>query len=147
MKEKQYLNCGVCGELFQQKTVNNLFCTNPECKKQRTKQRWAKWREKDGSDERVLEYQRRFRKKTHYGKKWEIKKKYGLEWDEYLELLERFNHSCALCGATEDLCIDHDHLTGKIRGILCRPHNMAIGALGDDYDSVQRAAEYLKEFS
>lgn len=109
--------------------------------------RWEKWRAKDESDERVREYQRRFRAKTHYGRKWEVRKKYGLEWDEYLELLDAYDHACAICGSREDICVDHCHETGQVRGILCRKHNAGIGALGDSVEGLQRALEYLMKFT
>ncbi|BCP36425.1 hypothetical protein MINTMi198_17950 [Mycobacterium intracellulare M.i.198] len=137
------LECEVCGSPFVKAATTQKFCPDEECKRERARRRWQRWKDKGGSQERVNEYQRRYRKATHYGRKWEVKNRYGLEWDEYIALLDRFNHSCAICGESDDICVDHCHRTGKVRGILCRKHNAAIGALGDTVDSVLRAYEYL----
>lgn len=138
--------CDVCGAEFVKTAPTQRFCPDPECKKERARRRWRKWHQKDGSQERTNEYQRRYRANTNYGRKWEVKKKYGLEWDEYLALLDAFDHACALCGERDDICVDHCHKTGKVRGILCRKHNAALGILGDNVDGVQRALEYLRSF-
>lgn len=50
---------------------------------------------------------------------------------------------CALCGKKTGLHIDHDHNTGRVRGVLCTPHNTAIGALGDSVEGLMAAAAYL----
>jgi hypothetical protein len=73
-----------------------------------------------------------------------IYSKYGLRPHEYEELLEKFNNSCAICGSTKQLCIDHDHYTNEIRGILCKTCNTAIGLLGDSFEGLKVALEYLK---
>ena len=52
-------------------------------------------------------------------------------------------HGCAICGTMDDLVYDHCHATGDWRGVLCRPHNAAIGQLGDTVSGVQRAIKYL----
>jgi hypothetical protein len=76
-------------------------------------------------------------------------KAYGIDVDEYNQLLAKQNGCCAICGTTEPkdgrrFAVDHCHDTGKIRGILCRPCNSAIGYLNDDYQTILRAAAYLE---
>ncbi|MGA3037754.1 MAG: endonuclease domain-containing protein [Vulcanimicrobiaceae bacterium] len=44
----------------------------------------------------------------------------------------------------QHLEVDHDHETGKVRGLLCGDCNIAIGKLYDDVDSCRRAADYLR---
>lgn len=74
--------------------------------------------------------------------------KYGIVRDAYEELLKKQNYSCAICrisGDDETLAVDHDHATGKVRGLLCGHCNKAIGMLRDSVTNLQRAIWYLEE--
>lgn len=51
---------------------------------------------------------------------------------------------CAICLAREATCVDHDHDTGDIRGLLCRKCNSAIGIIGETPELLDRAAKYLR---
>jgi hypothetical protein len=48
------------------------------------------------------------------------------------------------CGSTKRLVIDHDHRTGKIRGVLCDACNKGIGLLGDTKEGLEQALAYLQ---
>ncbi len=88
-----------------------------------------------------------------------IEKKYGITFEQYEEMLLAQGNACALNPTHVEpeyykskvgrrggfWHIDHDHLTGKIRGILCRTCNTAIGALGDDVQGLTLALNYLKK--
>lgn len=54
-------------------------------------------------------------------------------------------NGCAICGSHDKPCVDHNHLTGKIRGCLCMKCNTAIGKLGDSIEMLQKAIRYLEE--
>lgn len=77
-------------------------------------------------------------------------KTYGITVEQYTALMEAQAGLCAICEAPEhlehfeSLCVDHDHETGEVRGLLCNRCNRAIGLLQDRYDLVQTAADYLK---
>jgi len=71
--------------------------------------------------------------------------RYGLNENEARRLREAFPR-CPICNRVSGqrrLCVDHDHATDAIRGVLCSRCNRAIGALGDSQDGLQRAIEYL----
>lgn len=76
-----------------------------------------------------------------------LKQKYGISIVEFNSMLEKQDYSCAICKAKPNyrLCVDHRHDTGKVRGLLCRNCNKAIGQLGDTPESVLKAYLYLKE--
>lgn len=52
---------------------------------------------------------------------------------------------CEVCGSTHRLCVDHNHVTGKIRGVLCSHCNSALGLINDNLDTLQGLINYLKE--
>lgn len=74
-----------------------------------------------------------------------ILRTHKLTLDQYNNLHTQHDFHCALCDVTENLCVDHDHITGKIRGLLCRNHNCALGLFKDNPDVLRDAAKYLEE--
>lgn len=71
-------------------------------------------------------------------------RKYRLYPIEYDRLVAKQNGCCASCGEqTDALVVDHDHSTGKVRGLLCHPCNKALGFLRDDPSRIQRLYSYL----
>lgn len=77
-------------------------------------------------------------------------KKFGLTKDDFDKLLDQQGGGCACCGRKMNavkgrrFAVDHDHKTGKVRGLLCHNCNLGIGQLGDDLDGVLRAVDYLR---
>lgn len=72
------------------------------------------------------------------------KYKYGLSEDDFQELLAAQDGKCAGCGTTEKLCVDHDHETRKVRGLLCRKCNATLGFVNDDPKVLQNLIRYLE---
>lgn len=80
-----------------------------------------------------------------------LKSKRGITKEQYEELLKSQNYRCAICSKkAEDhyrpLALDHDHTTGKIRGILCDNCNRCLGLLKDNKIILQKALEYLDKY-
>lgn len=84
----------------------------------------------------------------------ELKYKYGISLEEYDILFQKQNGVCAICGKNKKeqrgkrndcLSIDHDHKTGKIRGLLCSTCNWGLGQFRDDPLLLLKAIEYLKK--
>jgi len=73
---------------------------------------------------------------------------YGISGRQYDEMFARQRGECALCGsppkANKRLHVDHCHSTGRVRGLLCIPCNLALGKLGDSIVSIKRALRYLE---
>lgn len=76
----------------------------------------------------------------------DLKCRYGITSDTYKELLAQQQGVCAVCsrpetskqdGKIRSLAVDHDHKTGKVRGLLCKACNLAIGLLNDNPVFVQ----------
>lgn len=93
--------------------------------------------------------QKRWRDKNPEKVKGHNLRRYGIGIDAYRLLLEKQGRGCKLCGAKhaggKALYVDHCHLTGRIRGLLCRKCNTGIGLLGDNAASLEKALNYLRE--
>lgn len=63
--------------------------------------------------------------------------------DDALADLKASTTECAICGNQEQLVVDHDHNTGKVRGLLCNHCNRGLGHFRDDPMLLEFAAQYL----
>lgn len=73
-------------------------------------------------------------------------KQYDLTLDDFNLIMSDQKGCCAVCGKSSDkiLHVDHDHNTGKVRGLLCHNCNTGIGHLGDDPARLRAAIKYLE---
>lgn len=80
-------------------------------------------------------------------KKASLKRNYDLSLEDYNIMFNEHDNVCAICGGTNKsgrpLCIDHDHETGKIRGLLCINCNKNLGVLENEF-FVSKALNYLR---
>ena len=80
----------------------------------------------------------------------DLKRMYGITLEEHNKMFDEQSGVCYLChkpgdGRWKKLCVDHDHKTGKVRKLLCRSCNTALGQVGDNIDLLERMVTYLKE--
>lgn len=78
--------------------------------------------------------------------------RYGISIDEYENLFNLQNGVCLICHKPENrpnkkLAVDHDHATGKIRGLLCDKCNRALGYFDENIESMKEAIKYLQSNS
>lgn len=94
---------------------------------------------------RAIEKQRQ-----HYG----LMRFYGMSIEEYDKRLEEQGGVCYICHGTEPtmirgnprvLSVDHCHLTGTNRKLLCSNCNQALGQIGDNIETIERAIKYLEK--
>jgi hypothetical protein len=76
-------------------------------------------------------------------KKSHLMKSYGLTLEAYELLLKEAEYRCTICKSSDMLCVDHCHTTNKVRGILCRNCNKALGIFKDSTELLDKAKEYL----
>lgn len=77
---------------------------------------------------------------------YNLRRLYKLSIEELEELKRKQDFKCAICEKEKQLCVDHDHKTGRLRGLLCKPCNLALGNLGDTETSILKVLAYLKEY-
>jgi len=73
------------------------------------------------------------------------RRRYGLTLQGRAALMLQQNGACAVCGETfaGRGHVDHNHMTGKVRGLLCNNCNRGIGLLRDRSEILMTAAQYL----
>jgi hypothetical protein len=93
----------------------------------------------------------RLRKRREYSRQYpervrntDLQQRYGITLDDYHTLLAKQQGKCAICGKAETpLKVDHNHQTGKVRGLLCHLCNAMIGCAREEIAILASAAAYL----
>lgn len=118
--------CRACRSLYKEENPPDL------AKAVLASQRW-----RDNNEEEFKAYQR----------KYDLWKNYGITVEEFEAKLTEQAGKCAICNSLMDRpCVDHDHDTDEVRGLLCRTCNSGIGLLKDDILIAQSAVDYLKKW-
>ena len=116
----------------------------------------------DANRDKILSYKKKYREKNKeaLNAKARLKraanrhnnfshlKAFNLTKEQYLDMLEKQNHVCAICGNKDNnkkLAVDHCHTTGVIRGLLCSSCNTSLGKFKDSVELLQNAIQYLKD--
>jgi len=93
------------------------------------------------------EYRER-NKKTYF-------RRYGITYENAISTWEKQKKKCAICNVDmvilgtngkRGFCVDHDHKTGRFRGILCHSCNSAIGLFKENIENIKQAVNYLDKF-
>ena len=75
-------------------------------------------------------------------------RKYGVDAEEYAARLANQGYGCAICSTQlsndKQQHLDHDHETGRTRGILCHACNVGLGHFKDSTELLKRALQYLE---
>lgn len=118
--------CKNCGEEFSQLDIKlreggGKFCS-VDCRKE--------YKTKNAKDPK--KQNRLYQKKN----------KYGLTQEQYEALFEEQDNKCAICNRDLDTvkaCVDHNHTTGVVRGILCSQCNSILGFSYENIETLKNA--------
>lgn len=105
------------------------------------------WRQQNRS--KHIEGSSSWRKRNpEYARNKNLISRYGITVNDYNLMLKTQNGQCAICGITEcptnkSFSVDHCHITGKVRGLLCSTCNRALGLLKDNKIVLKAALDYL----
>ena len=89
-------------------------------------------------------------------RKGKLKCEYGLSLNDYDEMLNAQSGQCAICkayptvsikGHIPQLCVDHEHISGSVRGLLCPNCNKALGLMRDSVTNAAAMASYLIRYN
>ena len=85
-------------------------------------------------------------KRKQIARKGRLKNKYKLTESQFEEMKQRANGICQICNNKPSrLVIDHDHVTGKVRGLICDNCNLGLGGFKDSVNSLKNAINYLEK--
>lgn len=119
-------DCVDCGAPFQPSNGRSLRCE--PCRHKDKLARQKRYRQRH--PERLAAMERR--------------RNYGITDEEYDTFVEVQDGRCAICGAETTLHVDHDHQTGRVRGLLCGNCNRGVGCLQDSEFVLESAITYLR---
>jgi hypothetical protein len=98
-------------------------------------------------EERKAAARARYHKNRKRSRDLKMLRLYSLTQQDYETMVVKQGNKCAICGGPPRIqpmfVIDHDHITGKVRGLLCQPCNVGIGMLQDNLEIVKKAESYL----
>lgn len=132
------IKCIICSCDFESKRSFAKFCNSCFIKHRRKRDRAGKkrWREDNKEQCKILD-----RKKY-------LARNYGITEADWDRLFRSQRGKCKICGTHQStlarrLHVDHDHETGKVRGLLCVNCNQGLGSFHDDCDLLEKAKQYL----
>lgn len=115
------------------------------------------YRRREGSLIKERESGRAYKKRNpEVCKNGHLKRNFGISLETFNEMLTNQLGTCAICKKEEvkvfkktgkvcDLCVDHCHTTGKVRGLLCWNCNTSLGKFKDSIEVLENAITYLKK--
>lgn len=86
-----------------------------------------------------------YKKNPEVRRKSTLKRKYGISEEQAQNLVSGQAGKCEVCNFREARCVDHDHNTGKVRGLLCKQCNAGLGLFKDSTEWLLNAVRYLQK--
>ena len=148
--------CKKCGgtERYMSGKHNCVACSKKNSQRRHKlgePQRWAK----ENAERVNAANRRKYKDLTQEEKRVRNRKQqlslYGLTLDDYSAMLVEQSGVCAICGKEEAvsskgvLSVDHDHKSGKVRGLLCDTCNRGLGHFFDNTELLTKAVLYLEQ--
>lgn len=124
---------------------------DPEWRKQYHKEYGKRWSQanRDKASAYSRAYYRRNKKKCiEAHRNWVLRTQYGMSKEDYSDLMAAQRGVCLICGkAAKRLAIDHNHVTGEVRALLCSDCNTGLGLFRDNPKTLKAAITYLEVFN
>lgn len=156
MYNKQKTHCKH-GHLWNED--NSYFYMNirqcRKCRNQRVRNQKSIKKAKDG--QRIYYYANKTARYENW-KRWaannkehysisKIAKKYGMTVNDYKERIKSQDSCCFICNKKSKLVVDHNHITGEIRRLLCTNCNLGLGHFKDNPELLKNAANYCEGYN
>lgn len=129
-----------CDNFYLQTNRKHRCTTCKECKKEVLNLRIQ--RDPERHKARVKIWNEGFK---HYRKNSRLLRLYGISTQEKEDMFKAQKGLCRVCGKPGKLVVDHDHITGKVRGLLHSVCNVVIGLIKEDFNTALGIAKYIQE--
>tara|TARA_R110001606_G_C14933178_1_gene598257 strand:+ start:47 stop:541 length:495 start_codon:yes stop_codon:yes gene_type:complete len=143
----------ICNKCNIKKNVNDFYNKRLDCKKccNLRSSKWLIINKESRKDYDKIRYHTTLKgtQKLKDKSQFHLAKKYNLSLKEYRDLLIKHNNKCNICKKENNnginLAVDHNHITGKVRGLLCTTCNIGIGYLQVDKNTklLKAAIKYV----
>lgn len=137
-------DCGYCGGPIVGRRADSLYCS-ASCRVTAEKRR-----RKERLGGGPIHFRGPNTGRTLDKKEYNLKRKYGINLEKYNQLLKKQNNCCAICDKHKDefkinLAVDHNHITGEIRGLLCSYCNRYVIGRHRDGNLLRKMAAYVEQ--
>lgn len=146
--------CQICGlELpYPGRGPRRTLCGADACRRAYDVRKSSDYARRNPDKVRAAKRRAEAKKPEHHAnvrRKAHLRREYGITIEAYEWMLAAQGGGCAICGATRGnsrrkrLAVDHDHTTGRVRGLLCYQCNSLVGNAKDDPEVLSAAIVYL----
>ncbi len=134
-KDGRNCTCKAC----ECKRVHDWMINNPDEYKRRAKIQYLRHRERDRAN--AIKYRKEHPEKIRNNNL----RRYGIAQSDYEAMKESQSGKCLICQEEKKLYVDHNHITNKVRGLLCSNCNTAIGMIGENIKLAHEIIKYLEK--
>lgn len=135
-KVKIEKNCKCCNNIFLSNNKKRIYCS-PNCR--------ANFYRIENPDKHNAEARAYYKTLTQERRRHRaLMDNYGISFKDYSEMEKNQDYKCKICKIKQKLHVDHDHSTGKVRGLLCNGCNRGLGFFSENIVALKEAIEYLK---
>jgi len=147
----------ICGKCKQERSLTefNGDKNSPDKKSWQCKKCRADYRRSERVRARTSVYNKKYAKENldlirQKERRNNLKYKFGLTVQQYDKMFQDQGGECKICSIAQSqlkkkLCVDHNHDTGRIRGLLCDSCNRAMGLLKESIPVIEKIIDYLKK--
>lgn len=149
------MSCVACTTTRSRHNLDDVELMAPYRTKEKGRKKLNQWRAKNPDKVRSQWKRGRPRQRQYYRENSnafrdrQLRKDYGITLTEYESMLRLQHMKCAICrkescASGKNFAVDHNHKTGKVRGLLCMLCNNSLGGFRDNVRLLKRAIKYLE---
>jgi hypothetical protein len=146
------MNTKVCSRCSIEKPVNEYYVKRNRVKgDKKGKLYYASYCKRCHSDLHIKKYHNETAeekaRRQKLAKKSHLSRKYGLTIEQFFVMITEQENKCKICECEmKSPQVDHNHTTGEVRALLCKPCNMAFGMLKENPKTLRNMLSYINDY-